>query len=63
MYNDLVYTQSMSIKSYMSSPDFNRRAGYVGQDTSKFLGKTLGIIVKEAAKFIKELIMSMLGKR
>jgi hypothetical protein len=53
----------MSIKSYLSSPEFNRQAGYAGQDASKFLGKTLGIIIKETAKFIKELIMSMLGKR
>jgi len=53
----------MSIKSYLTSPDFNRKAGYVGQDTSKFLGKTLGIIIAETAKFIKELIMGMLGKR
>ncbi|MDA1079203.1 MAG: hypothetical protein O2840_00735 [bacterium] len=53
----------MSMKSYLSSPDFNRRAGYAGQDTAKFLGKTLGIIIAETAKFIKELLMSMLGKR
>jgi len=50
------------MQSYLSSPDFNRRAGIAGQDTAKFLGKTFGIIVKEAAKFIKELIMGMLGK-
>jgi len=53
----------MSIKSYLSSPEFNRQAGYVAEDSSKFLGKTLGVIVKEIAKFIKELILSMLGKR
>jgi len=52
----------MSFNEYINSPDFKRQTGYVAQDTSKFLGKSAGIIIKQIALFIKEIFRSILGK-